>query len=263
MRLKESSVDNLSARDLTRKAWSVSFGSLTRESFAETQRIAESAIALDPDSSDAHCALASALFHETWLAYENPRDALFAKARIHAERAAELEPRNEMAHWILGMAHLGRREFDEAVASLNYTIELNPNFSYGYGSLGTALAYIGDTEASIASNEIAIRMNPRDPSLFFRFTGLALAHFLAERYEDAIEWAHRSIKKRPEYFVSHAVLTAALAHLGRIQEARTAAAELRRRGGDTVISKVEELPFKEARHLARFIDGLRMVGLSN
>ena len=263
LRLKESSVDNLSARDLTRKAWSVSFGSLTRESFAETQRIAESAIALDPDSSDAHCALASALFHETWLAYENPRDALFAKARIHAERAAELEPRNEMAHWILGMAHLGRREFDEAVASLNYTIELNPNFSYGYGSLGTALAYIGDTEASIASNEIAIRMNPRDPSLFFRFTGLALAHFLAERYEDAIEWAHRSIKKRPEYFVSHAVLTAALAHLGRIQEARTAAAELRRRGGDTVISKVEELPFKEARHLARFIDGLRMVGLSN
>ena len=221
VRLKEVSTDNLSARDLTRKAYSVAFGGLTRESFAESQSIAEAAIALDPNSSDAHCALASALFHESWMAYERVPNDQFVKAHFHAERAAELEPRNEMAHWILGMAHLARREFDEARASLIYTIELNPNFAYGYGSLGTVLAYIGDTETSIANNEIAIRMNPGDPSIFFRYTGLALAHFIAERYEDAVEWANRSIKKRPEYFVSHAVLTAALACLGRIEEAHT------------------------------------------
>ncbi len=43
----------------------------------------------------------------------------------------------------------------------------------------------------------AIRMNPRDPSIFFRLSGLALAHYMSGRFETAIDWAERAITACP------------------------------------------------------------------
>jgi tetratricopeptide (TPR) repeat protein len=72
-----------------------------------------------------------------------------------------------------------------AIAELKRAIELNPNCSLAYGSLGSILSESGDPEESIKNSEIAIRINPKDPSIFFRYYGIALAHFSASRYSDA------------------------------------------------------------------------------
>ena len=52
------------------------------------------------------------------------------------------------------------------------------NFSVAYGSIGTTLALAGRADESIEYTNMAMRLNPRDPSLFFRYTTLSLAHFV-------------------------------------------------------------------------------------
>jgi hypothetical protein len=55
-------------------------------------------------------------------------------------------------------------------------IEINPNFSLGYGSCGTMLAYAGRGEESVRKGLYAMRLNPKDPSIFFRYTALSIAY---------------------------------------------------------------------------------------
>jgi tetratricopeptide (TPR) repeat protein len=111
---------------------------------------------------------------------------------------------------------------DEGIAALERAVELNPNCSVAYGSLGTALAIAGRAEDAIANQEIAIRMNPRDPSIFFRFSGLALAHYTAGEFEMATLWAERAIHRMPRWYLAHFLLAASHVALGRSEQARAA-----------------------------------------
>src|SRR5829696_9110569 len=64
------------------------------------------------------------------------------------------------------------------IALLRQALDINPNFFLAYGSLGTTLAFAGQADESIENTMICIRLNPRDPSIFFRYSSLSLAHFL-------------------------------------------------------------------------------------
>ena len=91
-----------------------------------------------------------------------------------------------------------------------------------YCSLGTALSLVGRVDEAIANQQIAIRSNPRDPSIFFRFTGIALAHYLAGRYDTAVEWAGKAVQRMPQWYYGHFVLAASHIRAGRQTEARLA-----------------------------------------
>jgi TolB-like protein/DNA-binding CsgD family transcriptional regulator len=124
------------------------------------------------------------------------------------ERATQLDERNEYAHWALGISCWGLLKYDESHAALERAVALNPNCSLAYGSLGTLLGIIGRSEEAIVNQEIAIRSNPLDPSIFFRFSGLAMAHYMAGRYELAIEWAERAIYRMPRWYFAYFILAA-------------------------------------------------------
>ena len=57
-------------------------------------------------------------------------------------------------------------------------------------------------------------------------TGLAYAHLIAGRYETALTLALRATYEAPQYGLSQRVLVAALAMLGRVDEARLAGSRL-------------------------------------
>jgi tetratricopeptide (TPR) repeat protein len=147
------------------------------------------------------------------------------------------------------------------VAELKRAIELNPNCSLAFGSLGTVLSYSGEPDESIKNNEIAIRLNPRDISIFFRYSGLAMAHFVAGRYSEAVQWARKCINRKPSWRVGHAVLSASLAHLNLLEEAKEAVNNNIENIPDETISELRFLPFKNHNDARRFEEGLRRAGL--
>ena len=69
----------------------------------------------------------------------------------------------------------------------------------------------------------AIRLSPRD-ALLNRWQAIAgYAKDYLGRYEEAIAWQRRSLDADPNNVPAHLHLAIALAHLGRLEEARAAA----------------------------------------
>ena len=91
---------------------------------------------------------------------------------------------------------------------------------------------------------------------------MALAHLVARRFEQAIEWADRALHDQPRLVTAMRVKVAALAHLGRLDEAR---AELNRLLGIdpklTIAGFREYAHFQASEVLELFVTGLRLAGL--
>ncbi len=246
--------------DLLARGWKL-FYELTKESLAEAETIFRRAVASAPTSCDAHHLLASTLIHRAQMGYIADKEAAISESYELAKRAIVLNERNEYAHWGLGFIQLWRRKHELAVAELKRAIELNPNCSLAFGSLGTVLSYSGEPDESIKNNEIAIRLNPRDISIFFRYSGLAMAHFVSGRYSEAVQWARKCIHRKPIWRVGHAVLAASLAHLDLKDEAKAAVDNYLEIIPDETISNLRFLPFKNHTDARRLEEGLHKAGL--
>src|SRR5262249_10575840 len=144
--------------------------------------IAEKVLAEEPNNGEACRLLAVGLWHQVYLGYLPWDRAIAERVTLFAQRAVMVERANEYAHWTMALAHLMARQHDRALASLRCALDINPNCSLAYGSMGTVLAWGGKPDESIANNELALRINPSDPLNSHRHFGLALAHFLGARY---------------------------------------------------------------------------------
>ncbi len=245
---------------LVNRSWKQMY-ELNDQSLQEAISLAEEAVSLDPGSGRAHQALASALFHWIWMGFATDVGTAFARALRMAERAVRLDKNNEYSHWTLGLLRLLNGEHDKATAELERAIEINPNCSLAYGTLATVLNFAGYPERAIANNEIAIRSNPRDPSIFFRYSGLALSYFLTKQYEAAIELARKSVHLKPEWHVGHAVLVACLVESGQLDDARLAVEDYVNQSPKASIGEITELPFRVSAHREQLVSALRKAGL--
>lgn len=67
--------------------------------------------------------------------------------------------------------------------------------------------------------QLGLRLSPLDPRTFLAYTGIAFAHFLSGRYEEALEWASSGVRRWPHFVQLHRMMMATLAMLGRLEEA--------------------------------------------
>jgi adenylate cyclase len=108
------------------------------------------------------------------------------------------------------------------MARLVAAIEADPNACLAYTLYGQTLAMNREPDRGIEQFEIALRLNPRDTERWSTYTGMALAHFAAERYEDTITAAKEAVRIRPNAGFAYATLASALSILGHMPEAREA-----------------------------------------
>ena len=93
-------------------------------------------------------------------------------------------------------------------------------------------------------------------------TRTAWAYLAAEQYHQAVEFGKQAIDDNPEFTDNYSVLAASYGHLGQIDEARAALAQLlRRMPGLTTNDQRLTRPFKRAIDRERFVAGLAKAGL--
>jgi TolB-like protein len=235
---------------------------LTAEGLADSRMLAEKTIERDPSSGEAARMIATAIWHQIYMGYIPWNATSIAQVHAYAKRAVEYSPSDEHAYWSSAFAHLFMMEHDQAVVSLRRSLQINPNFSLGFGSLGTVLAWAGRSDESIANNEIALRINPRDPSIFFRHFGLALAYYLARRYAEGLSHAREVMQLRPEWWLGRLICAACLAKTNKRAEAKRTIAELAKERPDLAIQTLHMLPFADVADQKHFFEGLRRAGLS-
>jgi adenylate cyclase len=258
--LPESKRDRAPTEELLKRAWNRIY-QMTPEALREAAQLAETALAESPTNDRAHQVLAAALFHLAYLGYTDDWDATIEHAGQAAERAVELFDAREQSHWVLGLVLMRRRDHDGAVAEIERALEINPNFSVGYGSLGTVLAWGGRAEEALRSTEMALRLNPRDPSNFFRFLGNALAHFTAGRYDEAAAWSTRAVRAKRIFRIPYLVRIAALALGGEIDRARSAARDMHASVPAVTRSYLDNLPFIRVQDREALVQGLETAGV--
>jgi hypothetical protein len=126
--------------------------------------------------------------------------------------------------------------------------------------MGTVLAWGGKYDASVQSNELALRVNAQDPSNFFRHFGLSLAHYLASRYDQALPHARSVVQARPTWWLGQIIYAASISHIGGEEEARRIAGELTSSRREMPAS-LAALPFANANDREHLAGDLRKVGL--
>ncbi len=234
---------------------------LTPDSLAEAKRIAEQAIALDETYGPAWRCKAIAVYHFAHMRIAPDYDATLDEALALAERAVRLDPGDEYAHWALGLSLAARHQHERAIAELERVTEIAPNYSTGRGSLGTVLCYVGRAAEGIACNEDAIRSDPLNPSIFFRYSGLALGLYLTGDYTGAAATAMKSIRLNRNWYLGHLYRIAALGQLDRSDDTRAALQDYRAVFPAASVQDADRLPFRGTADLDHLRDGLRKAGL--
>jgi tetratricopeptide (TPR) repeat protein len=178
-----------------------------------------------------------------------------------AVRAAELDDSDPWAHLALGYANFLMRRHNEAVEQFQHAIAINPNFAAAHGHLGTALAYGGQPDEAIPHSEQALRMSPHDPQNAMHNVGLGAAHYLAERYAEAIGFTRKAVQQRPGWTPGHRMYCASLAQAGQIEEARVALDRLKELQPNISVAWFEQNVPCQPGPMLKFLEGMRKAGL--
>ena len=84
------------------------------------------------------------------------------------QKAVGLDDQDPIAHHLLGYIFLVRKEDEKAITEATRNINLNPNFSLGYGQLGGIMGYCGQFDEAITTLKKGYRLNPNlDPVFLY------------------------------------------------------------------------------------------------
>jgi TolB-like protein/Flp pilus assembly protein TadD len=260
-RARRKDPKRLDAWDCTMRAtWHLA--RVTREDTGEARRLALRAIELDPGAAPGFSALAYTHMTDTLYGWSESRRQSVSEAYEAAQKAVALDDRDATAYTALGMANWFLRRFEDAIDRLETAIDLDPNNALAHGVLGGVLATAGRTDEAAEPLDTAMRLSPRDPFKFWWLHYRANADFVVERYDEAAEWARKSLQINPDFPSGHRMLASSYGGMGRIDEARVALDEfLRLVPGQTVETTRTQVPFKRPADLERYLDGLRKAGM--
>jgi TolB-like protein len=223
-RVKRKRPESLDAYDLVLRAIPHVFVAMPAEA-QKAMPFLEKALTIEGDYATAHGLLAwcnEIFFVRRGYNREN-RDA----AIRHAS-AALAYGRDDATALALGGFVISIIEHDRATAleAFEQALAISPSSAFALFFGSSALAYAGEAERAIDWAERALRISPFDRLNYIAYQALALGHFLRGGYDEAAHAARRAIHSNPSLSVSHGLLAAMLAKLGRIDEAKAMAPQV-------------------------------------
>ena len=233
----------------------------SKEDNLEAQAYFRRALAIDAQYPQAIAALAIAVCNAGFLGWAENAERNFEESFELAQRAVALDARYPNAHFALAITCMYIHRSERAMAEMRQAIELNPSFAAAHAILGHMLTYAGQPEETIPLVETGIRLSPNDPRLFIWLPALAAAHYQLGHYEQAIEIGRRSWTLNRNWPTGLTYVVAALAQLGRMEEARAALVDLTSSFAPNLAcwERTTRL-FTERAAVDHIIDGLRKAG---
>jgi adenylate cyclase len=170
-------------------AYSLMFlhGAISRQNAEKAKEACEKAIALDPDSSEAHASHGLAL----------QINEEYAAAERELKKAIELNPNLFEAYYYFGLVRTSQGEFEKATDMYLKAMEINPADYQPHFLLAQAYASLGrrqdEMKARLASVDVVQRyleMNPHDSRALI--IGASQLYFVGEQ-EKGLEMAERAL----------------------------------------------------------------------
>lgn len=223
----------------------------------------EQAIALQPD-------YAAALAYASWSIARHGTVALTLLSPENAARCLELARLALQygdddpvvlaicSHSLLAIGH--RRS--EGLTTVDRALAANPHNVVVQVLGGICNMLGGDPSKAEACYRRAYTLSPGAPEASESLAGIGFARFFMRDFQGALEWLQRSQATQVDWPPTYWILTAAYAHLGRLDDARATLRRLMEFAPYTSIAGVETVAQRSDGRFDLIIDGLRKAGLS-
>ena len=181
----------------------------------------ERALALDPGNVDALLGVGRADFEVGAAFLSDDRPARLASAEATIDKVLSLRPNDALAHEILGIVLNQTKRAAQAIAEFERALALDPNLAAAHADIGDAKIFIGRAEETEAHVNEALRLSPHDGRawLWLLFAGGAKLTSWRRR-GGRREAPPQSIEINRTFPLAHFFLAAALANLGKLDEAQ-------------------------------------------
>jgi TolB-like protein/Tfp pilus assembly protein PilF len=194
---------------------------LTADNVAQARRYFESALGADPDNVEALIGSARTDSLAGTMSFVTDPAAAFGAAEAKLTKALSLVPDHAHGHMRLGLIYMNTKRAAEGAAECEHALALDRNLAQAHAFIGFGKIFVGRAEETEARVGHALRLSPRDTNAYIWMTYVGAAKLFIGSYEQAIGWCRRAIEANRNYPHPHFVVGAALAQLGRLDEARS------------------------------------------
>ena len=195
---------------------------LTPTNVAQARGFFDRALAADPRNVDALIGSAVTDSVEGALLFVTDPMAAFAAAEAKLTKALSSVPDHPRGHMSLGLVYILTRRAAEGIAECEHALALDRNLAHAHSSIGQGKSFIGRAEETEAHIAEALRLSPHDTLAYVWMNMAGLAKLHLGSYEQAVAWFRRSKEANRNYPSAYFNMAAALAHLGRLDEAHSA-----------------------------------------
>lgn len=232
----------------------------TKVGNAEARALLERAIALHPDFAAPHAYIAFTRLNDYIIGSGEAAERSLKQGYDLATQAVRIDDEDPYAHFVLSIATLWRREYEQALAEAQRCLALAPNSPEGHLQLANVHYYTGDPAGAIETLNAYMQLDPLYPGVALHF--LAQAQHAMGRFGDAVETLKRRLERDPKSESGHALLASCYGHLGQFSDARIAWAEVMRLAPEfSVERRWGILPFKNRDEYLHRVEGLRKAGI--
>src|ERR1700675_1887727 len=233
----------------------------TKADFEASIDLCREAIALDPALSIARAYLATIMVQGVQYGWIKSTSQLWTEAMNLAESSVRLDPRSSFAFSILSYMHAMQGHYEAAMEAAKRAVKLNPYDMGARGVLGISHLVIGEHRQAIELFSAAVQRGNSDPR--YKWAALnAFSHYLVGQYDPSLSWAREALYLNPNHLQVLAVRAAALAQLGRAEEAAKAAEVLLDKfPGFTVERHLRNFRWKDPADIAHYREGLLKAGI--
>ena len=191
--------------------------------FTKARACFESALALDPDNVDALVGVGMVDSKMVGAGLADDRVARLASAEAALNKALSLAPNHPWAHAWMGLTYIHTRRAQQAIAEAERALALDRNLAHARGGvLATANIAMGRAEQVEGLVKEAIKLSPRDKDLYVWTMLAGMANLCLAEDDTAVTWLRRSVEANRNLPMAQFWLAAALANLGRQEDATAA-----------------------------------------
>jgi TolB-like protein/class 3 adenylate cyclase len=195
----------------------------TLENLSQARSLFERALSLDHGNIEARVGMAYVDAMRSAGLQTDDRPVRLAAAEATLTRVLSMMPNHAMAHHLLGIVQIFSNRAIQGIAECEQALELDRNLAQAHAWIGLGKCFSGRAEETEAHVMKAFRLSPRDSDTYNWMAHLGVAKSYLGHDDVAVASFRRSIEtnRNTAPFV-HFYLAAALAHLGRHDEARAA-----------------------------------------
>jgi TolB-like protein/class 3 adenylate cyclase len=195
---------------------------LTPEYLTQSRNFFERALALDASNIEALVGMAVVDTRSVGAYMSDARAVRLAAAEAALTKALSLAPEHALAHLSMGVVQIYSNRAAQGIAECDRALALDRNLASAHAFIGLAKLFVGRGEEIEGHINDALRFSPRDANAFawLMIAGLAMVSLGYDK--EAVAWLRSALETNRNAPLAHFGLGAALAYLGRPDDAQGA-----------------------------------------